>query len=103
MKKLIGGILMAGFSAGCVCAPFQPPAGIVSSYAAPLSTEGNWRQGSKTGSADAICVLGIVAVGDCSLDRAIKNGNLKEAYYADYKYFNVLGIYQSVTVNVIGE
>ena len=75
----------------------------MTSYTAPLSTEGNWKQGSKTGSSGAICVLGIVAVGDCSLDAAIKNGDLKEAYYADYKYFNVFGIYQSVTVNVTGE
>lgn len=89
--------------AGCISAPFQPPMGVVTNYKAPLSTEGSWKQGTKTGAAEAACVLGLVATGDCSLNTAIKNGNLKEAYYADYEYFNFLGIYQSVKVIVTGE
>lgn len=103
MKMMTVTVLMAIGVAGCLTAPFQPPAGVVSSYSAPLSTEGNWKAGSKTGSASAVCVLGLVSVGDCSLNAAMKNGGLKQAYYSDYDYFNVLGIYQRVTVKVMGD
>ena len=48
-------------------------------------------------------VLGLVAVGDCSLKAAMDEGGLKSAEYADYEYFNVLGIYQKVTLRVVGE
>ena len=107
MKKLIVGIVMAGCCAGCIVggpsAPFQPPIGLVTSYKAPLSTEGNWKNGSKVGTSSAMSVLGLVAVGDCSLKAAMDEGNLKSAGYADYEYFNVLGIYQKVTLRVVGE
>ena len=103
MKKVIAGTLLAVACVGCLRAPFRPPAGVVTVYSAPLTTECNVKQGSKTGSADTISILGLVAVGDCSLNEAIKNGGLKEAYYADYEYLNILGIFQKVTVNVIGE
>jgi len=103
LKNVVCGLGIACVCAGCLTAPFQPPPGIVSSYSAPLSTEGNWKAGSKTGKAEAFCVLGIVAAGDCSLDAAIKNGGLKTVSYADYDYLNVLGIYQKVTVKAMGD
>jgi len=103
MKMIACFALLAIGAAGCLCAPFQPPPAIVADYSAPLSTEGNWKTGSKTGKAEAICVLGIVATGDCSLNAAIKDGGLKSVSYADYDYFNVLGIYQRVTVKVVGD
>ena len=89
---------------GCLVAPFQPPQGTVySKYAAPLSTEGNLKQGTKRGSTEVVTVLGLVSTGDCSLKKAMDNGGIKEAYYADYEYFNVLGVYQKTTLNVTGE
>ena len=103
MKKLMGGMIIAGICAGCVWAPFQPPAGLVTSYKAPLSTDGNWKNGSKVGTSSAISVLGLVATGDCSLKAAMDEGDLKSAEYADYEYFNILGIYQKVTLRVVGE
>ena len=103
MKKLMGGMMIAGICVGCVWAPFQPPTGIVTSYKAPLSTEGNWKCGSKVGTSSAMSILGLVAVGDCSLKAAMDEGGLKSAEYADYEYFNVLGFYQKVTLRVVGE
>ena len=103
MKKLIGGMILAGCCAGCVWAPFQPPTGLVTSYKAPLSTDGRWKDGSKVGNSSAVSILGVVAVGDCSLKTAMERGGLKTAEFADYEYFNVLGIYQKVTLHVWGE
>lgn len=99
----VAGVVLALGCTGCLRAPFQPPAGAVTVYSAPLTTDCNVKQGTKTGSADAISILGLVSAGDCSLNAAIKAGGLKEAYYADYKYMSILGIFQKVTVNVVGE
>jgi len=103
LKTIAGFLLLAVGTAGCLSAPFQPPTGFISNYSAPLSTEGNLKAGSKTGKAEAVCVLGIVATGDCSLDTAIRNGGLKSVSYADYEYLNVLGIYRRVILKAIGD
>ena len=103
IKTLAIGIGLTIGCAGCLMAPFQPPTGFVTSYRAPLSTEGNWKSGSKTGEASSVNIIGLVAVGDCSINAAMHNGGLKTASFADYEYFNVLGLYQKATVRVTGE
>ena len=103
--KLTNICLAAGalLLAGCISAPFQPPMGIISSTQAPLSTEGNWEVGSKTGTASSTCVLGLYATGDCSISTAARNGDLKKVTHVDYAYENVIGIWQKATVIVHGE
>lgn len=95
--------VLAGLLSGCLVAPFEPPTALVSSYTAPLSTEGTWTAGDKCGKASAISVLGLYASGDCSISAAIKEGGLQKAYFADYAYLNIFGIYQRTTVIVTGE
>jgi len=88
---------------GCVSAPFQPPCGLVAVTKAPLSTDGNWAAGSKSGSSTAKSVLCLYAWGDCSVTAAARNGGLKRVDYLDYSYLNVIGIWQEVTVTAYGE
>jgi len=88
---------------GCVSAPFQPPCGLVAVTKAPLSTDGNWTAGKKSGSATAKSVLFLYAWGDCSVTEAARNGGLKRVDYLDYSYLNVIGIWQEVTVTAYGE
>jgi len=95
--------LAAAVLAGCVSAPFQPPSGLVAVTKAPLSTDGNWTAGRKSGSATSKSVLCLYAWGDCSITAAAKNGGLKRVDYLDYSYFNVLGVWQEVTVTAYGE
>ncbi len=91
--------------AGCLTAPFTPPMGFVySNVDAPLSIDHNRSAiTSKRGEASSVCVLGLVSVGDVSTQAAAQNGGLKTIQYLDYKYFNILGIYQKTTVIVHGE
>jgi hypothetical protein len=103
MKKIIGGLALATLMGGCIVAPFQPPMGIVSVVKAPLSTEGNFNAGSKSGEASVVSILGIVSTGDCSIDAAVKDGGLSKVNHLDYDYLNILGIYQKVTVIAYGE
>ena len=88
---------------GCVSAPFKPPMGIVSATKAPLSVEGNWKLGSKSGEAYSTCILGLYAGGDCSVTAAARDGGLKSVGHVEYKYLNVIGIYQRTTVIAYGE
>jgi hypothetical protein len=112
MRKLAMALGLCGILvvlSGCVgyLAPVMPPAGLLfSSTGAPISTnfDGSTAVASKQGSASSMAVLGLLAFGDCSLDKAARDGNLKQIHYADYKYLNVLlGVYQGFTVTVHGE
>jgi len=83
----------------------MPPPGIVSSYSAPLSTEGNWKAGSKTGKAESFCVLGVeplVSGGSEAIKSAMVKGGITDLYYADYsvRFFFILGWY---TVTAYGK
>ena len=106
MKKTLIASTMGAFAlllSGCLSAPFEPPIGIVSVVKAPLSTEGNWEMGSKRGESSSTSILGLAAVGDCSISTAAKVGGVKKVNHVDYEYRNFLGIYQKATVIVYGE
>lgn len=103
MGKMLMVSLFAAALCGCVSAPFQPPMGFVSQVKAPLSTDGNWQVGLKSGAADSKCVLGLCAWGDCSITAAAEAGGLKRVDYVDYDYVNIIGVWQKVTVTAYGE
>ena len=103
MKKSLFLLALLTLFGGCVVAPFQPPMGAVSVVQAPLSTEGNFNAGSKRGEASVISVLGLVSVGDCSIDAAVKSGGLQKVNHLDYGYLNIIGVYQKTTVIAYGE
>ena len=89
---------------GCLTAPFEPPMGLFSAVDAPLSIDHNKTTvTTKKGESSAICILGLIAFGDASTQAAAQNGGLKTIYHLDYKYQNILGIYQSTTVIAHGE
>ena len=106
MKKILVAAAvgaMALFVSGCLSAPFEPPVGLVSIIKAPLSTEGTWEMGSKSGEASSISILGLAALGDCSVSTAAAAGGISKVNHVDYEYRNYVGVYQKATVIVYGE
>lgn len=103
MKKFLMTSFLGAMLCGCISAPFQPPVGMIAQVKAPLSTDGNWKAGMKSGSADVQCVLGLFAWGDCSITAAAADGGLKRVDYVDYSYDNIIGIWQKATVTAYGE
>jgi hypothetical protein len=91
---------------GCYKTPVMPPQGwVFSQYKAPLSADLQGVKADpapKVGKAEVQNILGLVAVGDCSLEAAAKSENISTVQYADYEYFNVLGVYQRFTLFVHG-
>ncbi|MGA1870376.1 MAG: TRL-like family protein [bacterium] len=58
---------------------------------------------SKVGSAKSASILGMIAVGDASIETAMKNGDISTIHYVDYHGKNILGLYAELTVIVYGE
>lgn len=90
---------------GCYYAPVVPPMGyLIAQTTAPLDTDMDGLDLSSLdkGSSTNINILGCIAVGDCSIAEAARNGNLKEVNHADYTYTNIFGIYQSFTTHAYG-
>jgi hypothetical protein len=101
MRILTVGALIVAVS-GCAMAPVIPPRGLLyNDQTAPLF--GGRSPGSAEGRASAYNVLLLFGWGDCSLKQALENGGIEEIRHVDYRYFNVLGVYQCFTVIVRGE
>jgi hypothetical protein len=109
MKRLMMGLALAGSAAtiftGCYSAPVMPPPGFIySQYSAPLDVD--YQETSapkKTGTAQSMSILGLIAMGDCSAQTAAQAGGISKIDGADYTFFNVLGIYQRFDTVVYGE
>ena len=57
---------------------------------------------SKKGEAKLTSILG-VALGDASLETAMKNGGITKVHHVDTKTKNILGVYGEYTIIVYGE
>ncbi|WP_104695629.1 TRL-like family protein [Helicobacter salomonis] len=89
------GILMAG------CASPFPVGNLFTGVKLPVS--GNGESGSKTGEASCGSILGLFAFGDCSVEKAAKEGGIKTIKSVDRKVFNVIGLYGHYTTIVKGD
>ncbi|MCL1915105.1 MAG: TRL-like family protein [Desulfovibrionaceae bacterium] len=58
---------------------------------------------SKVGEAECTGYLGLVAVGDCSVETAARNGGLSTVKFVDYKAHSILGIVNTYTTVVYGD
>ena len=109
MKSVILSVFVVSVclaSVGCYSTPVMPPQGtIFTSVGAPLSPNASQvAPAGKTGEASSFCILGLVAVGDCSFTKAAQDGGIKKPIYAEYDYLNVLFfVYQEFTIKVHGE
>jgi hypothetical protein len=57
---------------------------------------------SKVGEAKATAIVG-VALGDASIETAMKNGGITKVHHVDTKVRNILGVYAEYTTIVYGE
>jgi hypothetical protein len=85
------------------CATMVPIGGLYTGVKLPMIATSNSSASSKTGEAECISVLSLIAIGDCSIDAAKKNGGITKVNNVDWNAMNVLGIYGSYKVIVSGE
>jgi hypothetical protein len=108
MRSILSVFMACGVLAllqGCLTAPVIPPLGkAYSDVKAPLSINYNpTNVGRKFGKSESISILGLVATGDASTQAAAANGGISKIDFADYAYYNVLGVYQRYVTIVYGE
>ncbi|MDX2176530.1 MAG: TRL-like family protein [Candidatus Sumerlaeia bacterium] len=101
---LMGAVAALAILSGCYRAPVMPPLGyIFSDVSAQIDTDAEQTPVTTgSGEAESASVLGLVAWGDASTTTAASNGGLSTVEHVDYKYFNVLGIYQTFTTVAYG-
>lgn len=59
--------------------------------------------GKKVGTSSATNVLGLVAVGNASIQAAAKNAGIKKISHVDAKRTSILGLFGSYTIQVYGD
>jgi len=103
MKKLL---VIFAIGMLCIltgCATIMPMGSAYTGTKLPFMTTSNSGVSTKTGEAQCISVMGLVAVGDCSIETAKKNGGITKVNHVDWNVKNILGVYGSYTVIVSGE
>ncbi len=101
MKKLLGLMVLAGLLTGCAT---QIPIGaILIDNTLPKEVGDNSVRSTKVGTATSQSYLGLIAVGDSSIQTAAKNGGITKISHVDWKVKNILGIIGEYTTTVYGE
>jgi len=76
--------------------------GLYSDVKAPLAAP-SLGSSVKVGRSTATSYLGLVAIGDASIESAAKSAGITKIHHVDYEAKNFLGIVATVTVVVYGE
>jgi hypothetical protein len=86
------------------CAVVKSPlsGGLYTGVKSPFAVTEN-SGSSKVGSASATSILGIVAMGDASIQAAAKSAGITKIHHVDEEATSVLGIFAKYTVYVYGE
>ncbi|MCX7811020.1 MAG: TRL-like family protein [Leptospiraceae bacterium] len=88
------------FALNCATPGFGPNGGLFTS--AKIGTYGTGKPASKTGEACASSILGLVAIGDASVEAAKSQGGINDVSYVDYQTFSILGLYAKLCTVVRG-
>jgi len=101
LTMLLG--LVSGFVvSGCAtAAPGIVTGGIYSGYTIGSSVGPS--TGTKMGEACAMSILGVVALGDASIDAAKSAGGISQVASVDHHSFSILGIYGTLCTQVKGQ
>ncbi|WP_295938109.1 TRL-like family protein [uncultured Alistipes sp.] len=100
MKKLLAVAFAALMFAGCVKAPLI--GGVYTNVRDGFAVTGN-AGSSKVGTAEAKGYVGVVALGDASIQAAARDAGITRIHHVDYEAKSYVGVYTIYTVIVYGE
>lgn len=84
------------------CAPGGLGGSIYTNVKSPVTATSN-SNSTKVGMSKATGILGLVATGDASIDKACRQAGITKIHHVDQKFVSILGIYASYKVYVYGE
>lgn len=103
MKNMVNSVVLAVvvlLLAGC--ATNYPVGTIYTEVKLPLTATGEGG-GKKMGEAECTSVLSMIAIGDCSIETAKKNGKITKITNVDWSAKNILGVIGNYKVVVYGD
>lgn len=100
LMALIGLIAFIPMIIGCASA--YPVGGLYTELKLPVAVESD-AKALKSGTAECVSILGLVATGDASLNTAMRNGNITKVSHVDWEARNILGIIGNYKLTVYGE
>ncbi|MDN5870589.1 MAG: TRL-like family protein [Nitrococcus sp.] len=103
MEKVIAGSILAVSLALGGCATAYPVGSLYTHLELPVNVTSNTGPPLKTGVATCRSFLALVALGDCSIDAARKDGGIAEVLYVDWDAKNILGIIGTYKLTVYGK
>lgn len=105
MKKIVLSLSAVAALTLASCSTISTGAGIGAIYTGV--TEGQIATsntvGTKVGTSSSVGVLGIVAIGDASIQKAAKEAGIKKISHVDVKKTGVLGLFAQYKTVVYGE
>ncbi len=84
------------------CTSTVPVGMIITNVELPIVATAASGSSSKVGEATCVSYVGMVAKGDCSIETAKKNGNIRNVTSVDWHYDSILGIINNYKVTVHG-
>ncbi len=102
IRCLVTVSVLAMIMAGCAMSTSPVTGTVFSNVKAPVTATGYTRY-HKVGTASAHSILGIVALGDASIQAAMENGGINSVHHADYQSTSFLGLYARYKVIVYGD
>lgn len=100
LNLAIAAIMAAGFSS---CMVSAPGSGAIYTDVKQGEIATSNVRGSKKGTSTANAYLGLIAIGDCSIDTAAKNGGITRISHVDSHKKSILGIINTTVTIVYGE
>ncbi len=85
------------------CATPYPVGFLYTEIKLPVEGEAVSGKATKVGIAECKSIMGWVATGDCSIDAAVKDGNITKIHYIDWEAENILGVIGKYKTIVYGE
>ena len=96
---LVGAVAVAMLTG---CASYMPVGNLYTGVTLPVDASSNGG-GTKVGKSTAKSYLGMVAIGDASIETAKKNGGISKVTHIDWDAKNFLGLYGEYTTTVHGD
>lgn len=85
------------------CATSYPMGSLYTELKLPVTATDNAGRATKIGTATCTSILGLVAIGDASIEAAKKQAGITKVHHVDWDARNILGVYGEYKVTVYGE
>lgn len=102
MKKLLSGIFACAALLSVGCAKSPVVGGIYTDVKDGLAVTGN-AGSSKVGTAEVKGYVGLVALGDASIQTAAREAGITRIHHVDYQTKSYVGVYTIYTIIVYGD